>query len=186
MDKKIIFGLVGPMASGKDAVKKYLEEKYQGTSFRFSSILRGVLDCLGIEHKRDNMIALSTWVRHTFGEDLLAKAIAKNVEESENNLIIVDGIRRLTDIEYLKRNPNFVLVAIDAKAKIRYERAVKRNENVGDDEKTYEDFLTDHTKETEATIPEVMLQANFNINNDEGFQELYQQVEQIIKAIQAK
>lgn len=186
MDKKIIFGLVGPMASGKDAVKKYLEQKHEGISFRFSSILRGALDCLGIEHKRENIMALSTWARQTFGEDLLAKAMAKNVKESTADLIIIDGIRRLTDIEYLRKDPDFVLVAIDAKTEIRYERAVKRNENVGDDKKSYEDFLTDHVRETEITIPEAMSHADYSLNNDGSFEDLYRQVENILEDIRNK
>ena len=46
---KIIFGLVGPLASGKETVKKYLNEKYGGKDCKFSSILRDILSRLNIE-----------------------------------------------------------------------------------------------------------------------------------------
>ncbi|MBN2854174.1 AAA family ATPase [Patescibacteria group bacterium] len=180
MDKLIIC-FVGLIASGKDAAKKYLEEKYGAESFRFSSILRETLDALGVEKSRDNLILLSTWARENFGNDLLAKTIAKKAEEANNNLIIIDGARRLDDLIYLRKNKNFHLIAIEAEPKIRYERSLTRNENPGDKEKSYEIFLADHKKETEITIPETMASANFKIDNNGDFPALYRQIDDLMK-----
>jgi dephospho-CoA kinase len=171
------------MASGKDASKKYLEEKYGAVSFRFSSILREALDLLGIEQNRDNLITISVWARQNFGEDLLAKAMAKKVEKSDQELVIIDGARRLSDLIYLKKLPGFHLIAIEATPEIRYQRSVSRNENPGDAEKSYETFLADHEKETEKTIPETMAQAEFKIDNSSSLEELQQQLEEIIKKV---
>lgn len=184
--KKTILCFVGLIASGKDVAKKYLEKNYQAESFRFSSILRDTLNCLGVENSRDNIISLSTWSRETFGNDLLAKAIANKVNKSENQLIIIDGARRVDDLIYLKQNPNFYLIAINAPFETRYQRSLSRNENPGDKEKSYEDFLADHKKETEISIPETMAQADFEINNDGTIENLYQQIEDIIKKINLK
>jgi len=180
MDKLIIC-FVGLIASGKDAAKKYLEEKYGATSFRFSSVLRDALDALGLESSRDNMINISTWARETFGNDLLAKAVAKKAKTSPANLIIIDGARRLDDLIYLRENKNFYLIAIEAEAKIRYERSLTRNENPGDKEKSYEAFLEDHKRETEITIPETMASADFKIDNNSDFTALYRQIDELMK-----
>lgn len=184
--KKTILCFVGLIASGKDVAKKYLETNYQAESFRFSSILRDTLNCLGVENSRDNIISLSTWSRETFGNDLLAKAMANKVAKSENELIIIDGARRVDDLIYLKQNPDFHLIAIDAPVEIRYQRSISRNENPGDQEKSYETFLKDHEKETEITIPETMAQADFKINNDSDLENLYQQVEDILEKLNFK
>lgn len=184
MTKKIIIGFTGLIASGKEIAKQYLEKKYQATSFKFSSVLREVLDCLGLEQSRDNLMTLSTWSRQTFGEDLLAKALANKVKNSDALLIVVDGIRRLADIEYLKNIPGFHLIAIDAGPEIRYQRSILRNENPGDIEKTYEHFLADHQCETEITIPEIMAQAEYKLDNNGSFEELEAQIDKIIKQIQ--
>lgn len=183
---KIILGFTGLIASGKDASKKYLEEKYGAPSFRFSTILRDVLNRFGAPVSRDNMITLSTWARATFGQDLLAKVIADDVKKSAEKMIIVDGIRRLPDIEYLSRLPGFYLISIDADPKIRYERAVKRNENPGDAEKTLADFMADHQRETEITIPEVMAVAQYKLDNNGTFAQLYTQIDKIIADIENK
>src|SRR3990167_736894 len=52
---KTILGLVGPIASGKDTVKKYLEKKYSALGCRFSSILRDVLERINLPNSRENM-----------------------------------------------------------------------------------------------------------------------------------
>lgn len=180
MDKLIIC-FVGLIASGKDAAKKYLEKEYGATSFRFSSVLRDALDCLGIENSRDNLINLSVWARENFGNDLLAKAIANKARATQANLIIIDGARRLDDLIYLRENPNFRLISIEANPELRYERSLSRNENPGDVEKSYETFLKDHEKETELTIPETMTKADFIIDNNGDLPSLYRQIDDIMK-----
>ncbi len=177
---KIILGFTGPIASGKDVCKKYLESKYEAKSFRFSSILRDVLNRLSVPTSRENIITLSTWARQTFGQDLLAKVIASDANNSPASLVVVDGVRRLPDLEYLNRIPGFILISIDADPKIRFDRARFRNENIGDSNKTFEDFLADHQKETELTIPEVMATAKHHLNNNGSVEDLYAQIDKII------
>jgi dephospho-CoA kinase len=181
---KLILGFTGPIASGKEVAKKYIETNYGGSNFKFSSILRDILNYLDVENNRDNLIDLSTFLRIRYGEDILAKAIAKKVKDSNENIIVVDGIRRLADITYLKKVPGFILIAIDASPEIRYQRSVTRNENPGDDQKSYETFLADHQKETELTIPGVMAQANYTIDNSGGLEHLHQEIDKIILAVQ--
>lgn len=183
---KLILCFVGQIASGKEVVKKYLEAEYGAKSLRFSSILRDALDCLGIEDNRDNIIKLSTWSRETFGNDLLAKTIAKKAEEIDNNLVIIDGARRIDDLVYLKENKNFYLIAIEAKAELRFERSVLRNENPGDAQKSYQDFLKDQKKETEITIPATMATANFSIDNNRDLHHLYRQIDNILQELDFK
>jgi dephospho-CoA kinase len=183
MADKIIIGFSGLMASGKDAAKKYLEEKHQAESFRFSSIMRDVLKRINVEMSRTNLSAVSLCLRQTFGEDLFAKVIANDAKNATAEIVVVDGVRRLADIAHLAKLDNFYLIAIEAKPEIRHERLVKRGENVGESEKTFEQFIADHQAETELTIPEVMSHADFVINNDGDFNDLYKQIEEILSEI---
>lgn len=181
---KIILGFSGLMASGKDASKKYLETKYNAKSFRFSTVMRELLERLNLEINRPNLVSISYSLRQAFGEDLFSKVMAKDVNAAPEEIVVIDGIRRLTDIQYLKDLPGFHLISIEADPKIRYDRAVARNENVGDAEKTFEQFLLDHKQmETEASIPSVMEKAQIIINNNGTIEELYAQIDKIIAAI---
>lgn len=183
---KIIFGLVGQMASGKDTVKLYLEEKYQAESCRFSDALRNILNILGQEVSRTNLQNLSTNLRKFYGEDILAKTIVNQVNKINSDVVVVDGVRRLADIKYLSELDNFFLISIEADMKIRYQRLVKRGENENDDKKTYEEFVKDHQQEAELQIEEVMGKADFKLDNNSDFDNLYIQIDKIIKDWQDK
>jgi dephospho-CoA kinase len=180
---KIILGLVGPIASGKGTIKEYVIKKYNAKDCRFSSSLRDVLDRLSLDINRKNLINLSTVLRQTFGQDLLAKAISHDAKNLEADLIVVDGVRREEDIKYLKKIDNFFLLAVDAAPEIRYKRFVKRNENIGDDKKTYEEFLLDHQKETEITIPPIMKKAQIVVDNSGTLTKLFSEIDKFIANI---
>jgi dephospho-CoA kinase len=180
---KIIIGLVGSLASGKETTKEYLVKKYSAKDCRFSSILRDVLARVDLPNSRENLQKLSTVLRANFGENLLAKAIAMDASKLEADVVVIDGVRRFTDIEHLNELPNFILVKIDADPKLRYERMKLRNENAGDDKKTLEEFLESHNAEADKQIPEVMKTAKYSIDNSGNLENLYQQINEIIKKL---
>lgn len=180
-DKKIIFGLTGEICAGKGTIVKYLAEKHGATSYRFSTMLRDLLNRLYLPVSRENMQNISTGMRQTFGEDIMAKVIAEDVKNDKNNIIIVDGVRRLADIKYLKEIPGFKLARIVAEPETRFKRLTLRKENPGDEAKTYEEFLADHKKEADAQVPIVMEKADLEINNNGSLENLYKKIDQIIE-----
>lgn len=179
--QKIIIGLVGPIASGKDVAKKYLIEKYGAEAVKFSTPLRDVLNRMAVSVSRENLQSVSTLLRGAFGEDLLAKTIAKDASELRSDIVIVDGVRRMADIVHLKKLDNFVLVKIEADPVLRYERMKNRNENAGDAEKTFDEFMVDHEREAEKEIPKVMSEAKWSIDNNGDFEKLYKQIDILIE-----
>ncbi|MBU0661215.1 AAA family ATPase [Patescibacteria group bacterium] len=180
-NKKIILGFTGMIACGKGTAAAYMEEKYGASTYRFSTMLRDVMDRFHLPHTRENLVGISEYIRNTHGEDTMAKTMAKDVEQDKTQIIIVEGIRRMADIAYLTQLPNFVLVNIEATPEHRYERIIKRGENSDDNSKTYEAFLADHERPTEITIPEVMTHAKETIHNDGSLKELYAQLDTLIQ-----
>lgn len=179
MKKILVF--TGLPSAGKGTATKYLVEKYQVQSFRFSTIMRDVLDRLYLEQSRENISHISTVLRQNFSEDIFAKVMAEDVSRAENKIVVVDGARRLADIEYLGRLPGFQLVAIEADMKKRYERLIIRGENSDDNSKTWEQFQADHNLETELSIPELISKATTVIDNNGSLDDLYKQLGQLIK-----
>lgn len=180
---KAIIGLVGHIACGKEAVKKYIAQKYNTKDCKFSTSLRDIVKRLDIPESRENLQKLSTILRASFGEDLLAKTIAADALKLDSEIVVVDGVRRMADIKYLKELLNFHLIKIEVDPKIRYERMKSRNENAGDKDKTYEQFLADENNESEKEIPIVMDFAKININNNGSFEELYSQIDKILSKL---
>ncbi|PKM87488.1 hypothetical protein CVU83_02955 [Candidatus Falkowbacteria bacterium HGW-Falkowbacteria-2] len=181
---KLVLGFVGKLASGKAVCQRYITEKYKADNTKFSTSLRDVLNRLYLPVSRENMQNLSLDLRTRFGGDILAKVIAEDVKNSDKDIVVVDGVRRLDDIVCLKDLPGFHLISIDASAETRYERMKLRNENAGDAEKTFEQFIEDSQRESEQQIPETMAAATFHLNNDGTQQDLYDQIDKIIAKIQ--
>lgn len=94
--------------------------------YRFSNPLRDILDRVHREKSRDNMQKLSTAIRNAFGDDVLSEIILADVGKSESPFIVIDGVRRESDIKYLRNLQGFRLIYIDADIKVRYTRITFR------------------------------------------------------------
>jgi len=179
--KKIILGIAGELACGKGTAAKYIVDKYDGGTHRFSNMLRDVAHRMHLEESRENIQKISTFFRQNFGEDIMSKVIYQDVAVDSHSIIAVDGVRRLTDIKYLKTLPGFKLIYIEADIKKRYERITKRGENTDDLGKSFEEFKMDHQRETELQIKDLKNEANFVIDNNRTMKDLYKQIDEIIK-----
>lgn len=182
MNKKIL-GLAAELAGGKGTVAEYVTEKYDGSSYRFSTVLREILSRIYLPDSRENMQKLSTILRQNFGEDTLAKVMAEDVRKDNHEVIAVDGVRRPADIEYLKEIPGFKLIYIEASIENRFERIKKRGENPDDATKTLEQFKKDQEGEADAQIRNMKEHTDYVIDNNGTFEELYEQVDGIINKI---
>lgn len=182
-NKKIILGLVGEMGSGKSTATEYLREKYGAVTFRFSDMLRDILKRVQVEPLRGNLQALSTFLRQNFSENIMSRVLAQDVEASDAQFIITEGIRRPSDIEYLAQLPGFVLVALQVDERTRYERIATRRENPDDAHKTWEQFQKEGQQEAEQKIKEIMRMAQYQIDNNGTKENLRQQIDAIMEKI---
>lgn len=178
---KLILGFTGQIASGKGTSALYLKETYGATTYRFSTILRDLVDRIYIPQNRHNLQTISRIIRENFGEGILAKAMAEDVKNDTSKIIAIDGIRRPSDVEYLKNVPGFVLVSLEATIEKRYERITSRGENTDDNKKTFNEFKKEHEAESELTISEIASQATECIDNNRSIEYLHKQLDQLIK-----
>jgi dephospho-CoA kinase len=181
--QKIILGLAGEMASGKGTVAEYLGKKYKGNSHRFSTMLRDLAKRMYLEESRENLQKISKIFRQNFGEDILSKVIYHDVKNDQHRIVAVDGVRRISDIKYLKNFSDFKLIYIETSLEKRFERTKRRYENSDDEAKTFAEFKKDQKKEAELQIKGLKTKADFLIKNDGTFKELYAQIEKIIKKL---
>ncbi len=179
--RRIVLGLAGEMASGKGTVSEHLAKTCNTSQHRFSTMLRDVLDRLHLEQSRDNLQHLSTMIRKTYGEDTLARVMAEDVKNDDSEVVVVDGVRRLDDIKYLKELPEFKLVYIDVDLATRYERIIQRDENIDDQGKTFEQFVEESKSEAELQIAGLKEFADIVIDNNGTVDELHAQVDKMIE-----
>ena len=127
------------------------------------------------------MAWLGTDLRQRFGQTLLAKVITEEIKQSQAKMICLPNVRLESDIVYLKKMPEFILINIETEPKIRYQRLTKRSQNKDDKTKTWQQFLKDAKLPTEMAIRKVAKKAKFKIDNNGDFKELYRQIDEILK-----
>ena len=181
----MIIGLTGKNASGKGEAAAYLKKK--GFEYHsLSDVLREEATKRNIEHTRDNLISLGNQLRKKFGANYLARKINQKMQSSHVEDFVVDSIRSPFEIEELRKNKDFVLVAIDAPAEIRFERLLKRD-RLGD-AATLEEFKIQEEKEnlnnpSGQQLDKCISMADQKVVNDGQLEHLHQKIDKLIKNV---
>jgi|TARA_B100001094_G_scaffold61750_2_gene57508 dephospho-CoA kinase len=183
----IIFGLTGKNAAGKGTVANILMEK--GFVYHsLSDTLRDELKLLNREETRENLIGIGNKLREEGGPGVLADKLIGKLN-SENNHI-VDSIRNPLEVDSLREKSSsheFMLIAVDADARLRYERLCSRS-RIGDTD-SWEIFVEQEKQEENNDDPnkqqlsKTMILADYNIDNSGTLADLKQQVKNIISEL---
>lgn len=176
----MIIGLTGTFSSGKDTVADYLENKgYE--HFSLSDEIRTVAAERGIETTRDNLRELGNSLRDEFGPDYLPKRV---LERAKSDKVLISSIRQPAEIDFLEKKKDFILLAIDAPIKMRFERMKKRARP--GDPVTLDELKEKEQKEMESKgenaqkIHECIARADYVIENDGNFEKLYKEVDRVL------
>lgn len=186
MSKKIIIGVSGEIASGKDTVGDYIAFRHGALKLRFSQPLRDMLDRIHFDQNRENLAKLSLYLRKAFGEDILSRVMLAEAEASEAELVVVDGIRRSSDMIHMETSEHFHFCYVETSPEKRFERLTKRRQNVDDATKTAVQFEKDAKLETEVGIAELKERAEFVIHNNGTLEELHAQIDGILEQLRGK
>lgn len=184
---RIIIGLVGPIASGKGTVIKFLLNNNY-TSYSLSDRIREEIISRGQKVTRETLNIVSNDLRKTFGNDILAKKTADLIKKSQTNNVVIDSIRNPDEVKFLKQKFGMKLIAVTADQKKRYKLFIKRVEN--SQAMTFEEFKLLDDKELSGTsgqhsqrVKDCIKMADFTIDNNGTIEDLKTKVEKILSKI---
>ncbi len=140
-NKYIVYiGVVGQIAVGKGILVDYLINNLDFTSFSLSSILHDELKRRKIkEFTRETLQNVGDELRKRYGNDILARRAIKRLLHEGEKHVVIEGIRNTGEVEFLKKNPNFVLIGVKANRELRFKRLLKRAKPW--DPKNWTDFV---------------------------------------------
>ena len=146
---------------------------------------------------RDSMVIVANELRAAnspsyLAEQLLEKAVGALSREATSGAAaelpsgaIIESIRTVGEVEALKSSGHsFVLLAVDADPKLRYERVVLRKSAT--DQVSFEKFVTDEEREMNNAEPhkqnlkECIQRSDYTLNNDGTLEELHEKVNQML------
>lgn len=180
----MIIGLTGKNGSGKGAVAEILKTAGY-VYYSLSDVLREELRKKGKETSRQNLTEFANELRQNQGAGCLALIVGERLEPDQN--YVIDSIRHPMEVEILRKQPNFNLLAVEADPKIRFNRIQSRQRE--GDSKTYEEFLEQEAKEaagkkaTDQQLNKTMEMSDARIENRETLEDLHAKVIQIVQVL---
>ena len=183
----IIIGITGTNGAGKGTIVEYLAEKKGFKHFSARAFIVEEIEKRGLENNRDNMVMVANDLRAKNSSSFVTDELFKRSLKSGQNCII-ESIRTLGEIESLKKKGNFILLAIDAEPRLRYQRVVQRLSST--DNITFEEFLNQEEREMTSNDPnkqnlkKCIESADFLVKNEGTIEELNSEIEKILKIIE--
>lgn len=185
----MIIGVTGTIGAGKETVVQYLKKK-GFEMFSFSRMIRQEALKRGFAMDRASLEKVGDLLREENGDEaVFAKRIIEKIKKKGVKNASVDGIRQPWEIQEFRKHGDFVLIAVDANQKTRFERTKKRGKP--SDQTDFKKFKYFDEKEyfgkgnTHQQIKKSMDMADFRIINNRTFEDLYRQIDKILEKIRS-
>ncbi len=182
----IIVGITGTLGAGKGTIVEYLiREK----GFRHYSVRQFLIEKIkekGLIVNRDSMTEVANNLRAKHSPSYIIEQLYKEAEASGTNAII-ESIRTPGEIEFLKKQGKFFLIAVDADPRIRYDRITLRASET--DNITFDTFLANEKREyitsdpNKQNLSKCIQLADIVLHNNGSLKELNSQLEKHLKLI---
>jgi len=177
---RLVIGVAGRIGAGKSLISEYLHERYGASQHRFSDALVGVAESLRIPPEREALQKLGEALRRCFDEDVLVKALRREIEQEGSSMAVVDGVRYPNEVEMLRGFERSLLIFVDAPAELRYERVRSRGEK-GEASITFQEFKEADGRETERHLHLVRRMADEIVENKSAKEELYSRIDRVLR-----
>jgi len=176
-DEARLIGLTGTNGAGKGEAAAYFVSKGYAF-FSLSDVIREELARRGEPATRDNLIRTGNELRAAFGPDVLARRTMAKVRGPA----VIDSIRNAREVAFLRRQPGFVLLAVDAPIEVRFRRTAARGRD--ESASSLEEFRAKEAEEraggdTAQQLEACMAAADRLIINDGTIEDLRRKLEEV-------
>ncbi len=184
----MIIGITGTNSAGKGTIVDYLIKK----GFKHYSVRDFLIEKIeerGLPINRENMRLIANQLREVYSSSYIIEELYKKAKIAGGDCII-ESIRTLGEVAFLKEKPDSYLISVDADIEKRYERAIARKSET--DKISFEEFKKQEEKEmfsrdnSHQNLSKCMELADFKVINNGTIEELEQKVQEILNKIYEK
>lgn len=180
----VIIGITGTNGAGKGAVVDYLIKKYNFKHKSASDFITKEIVKRSLEVNRDSMRIIGNDLRSKYGPSYIIKQLYNESINCKDNSII-ESIRTIGEVEFLKKQKDFIFIGVDTDVSLRYERIKSRNSSK--DKVSFEEFKIQEKKEMsnndkdKQNIKQCLKMCNFVINNNSTLEELHNKIDLLLE-----
>jgi len=161
---KLIVCLTGMPGAGKSTIANGLKEK-GFEIINMGDAVRAEAEKRNLEPTSQNLGKLMLELREKNGPGAVAELIKPSIENSNSNVIVIDGIRSNDEIQVLKKSANVKLLSILASTDTRFTFLHDRGRS--DDPKSREIFEERDNRELSVGVGKSIESADESISNNE-------------------
>ena len=182
----IIIGITGTLGAGKGTIVEYLVKNKAFAHYSVRDFLIREIQKRGLKVNRDQMVIVANELRAAHSPSFIVEELYGEALASGNDCVI-ESIRTPGEVLALRKKGNFSLLAVDAKAHLRYDRVVLRNSET--DRISFETFLANEEREMSSEDPnkqnlgKCIAMADFVLSNNGNFKDLFRQLELVLDKI---
>lgn len=182
----IIIGITGTLGAGKGTIVSYLCERFGFSHFSVRALVTEYIHQKGLEVDRDSMVVVANALRQKHGPSVLVEILFERAKKEGKNCVI-ESIRTPGEVAALRKQDLFHLFAVDADAKLRFERIKIRDSET--DRISFETFLANEAREMASTDPNhqnlraCIQLADYVFRNDSSQADLYTEIEAVLERI---
>ncbi len=176
----LIIGITGTLGAGKGTIVDYLVKQKEFEHYSVREYLVEDIKKQGLPLNRDSMVVTANALRAKHNPAFIIQELYK-LAMLKNNNAVIESIRTPGEIDYLKKQGDFILLAVDADPHIRFERITNRQSSTDDID--FETFIENENREMSTTDPnkqnlkKCIELADIVLNNDGTVEDLYDQLE---------
>lgn len=179
----MIIGITGSFGAGKGAVVDYLVREKGFADFSARSFITKEIKHRDLPVNRDTMADVANDLRLKHGATYIIESLY-NEAKGKGSDAVVESLRAVAEVRLIKKLGGVVL-GITARPEVRYARAVSRGSET--DKVSFDEWLQQEVRESNPDDPTkqdifgALAEASVVIENNGSLEELYEQVDEMLK-----
>ena len=182
-----VMAVIGPVGSGKSEIARVLHSQYGYSEVNSGAVLAAQISRPVVSPATRTSFQQAAWlfINAGNGPERLAAAIAREIHQRSSELVMVDGIRQLETIEYLRRSLEprglgilFVHTPFDVAYRFFADRARRSRSTV-------HDFLDIRRNPVEGEVEDMIEIADAVLYNWHGISELQEAISTMMDMVRS-